>query len=62
MRFYKQHSVTKNGASTRDVGITFQGDIIVGKFVDIDRPTLHQTMTRQLGQALGDRYAGQGGS
>jgi 2-oxoglutarate ferredoxin oxidoreductase subunit beta len=62
MRFYKQHSVIKNGASTKDVEVTFQGEIVVGKFVDITRPTLHQTMTQRLGQALGDRYAGQGGS
>jgi 2-oxoglutarate ferredoxin oxidoreductase subunit beta len=62
MRYYKQHSVIKNGASTKDVEITFQGEIIVGKFVDISRPTLHQAMAQQLGQALGDRYAGQGGS
>jgi 2-oxoglutarate/2-oxoacid ferredoxin oxidoreductase subunit beta len=62
MRFYKKHSVIKNGASTKDVEISFQGEIIVGKFVDISRPTLHQAMAQQLGQALGDRYAGQGGS
>ncbi len=61
MRFYKQHSVIKNGASTRDVDINLQGEIIVGKFVDIERPTLQQSMDQQLRQTLRDRYAGGGG-
>jgi hypothetical protein len=34
----------------------------VGKFVDIERPTLQQTMDQQLRQALKDRYAGLGGA
>jgi len=62
MRFYKQHSVIKNGANTREVDINLQGDIIVGKFVDIERPTLQQSMDQQLRQTLKDRYAGWGGA
>jgi 2-oxoglutarate ferredoxin oxidoreductase subunit beta len=61
MRFYKQKSVIKNGANTRDVEINLQGEIIVGKFVDIERPTLQQTMDQQFRQTLKDRYAGGGG-
>lgn len=52
MRFYKQHSVIKNGASTREVDINLHGDIIVGKFVDIERPTLQQNMDQQPRQML----------
>ena len=62
MRFYKQHSVIKNGARTHDVDISLQGDIIVGKFVDIERPTLQQGMEQQLRQTLKDRYTGWGGA
>ena len=61
MRFYKQRSIIKNGARTHDVDINLQGDIIVGKFVDIERPTLQQSMDQQLRQTLKDRYAGWGG-
>ena len=61
MRFYKQHSVIKNGARTREVDINLQGEIVVGKFVDIERPTLQQSMEQQLRQTLRDQYAGMGG-
>ena len=58
MRYYKQHSVVKNGANTRDLALDFQGEIIVGKFVDIERPTLHDTMDQQYRRTLKDRYVG----
>ncbi len=61
MKYYKQKSVIKNGANTKDVELDFQGQIIVGKFVDIERPALKQTIDRQLQQALGSRYSGVGG-
>jgi len=61
MRYYKQKSVIKNGANTKDVALTFQGEIIVGKFVDIERPTLEETMNQQLRQVLGESYTGWGG-
>jgi 2-oxoglutarate ferredoxin oxidoreductase subunit beta len=61
MKYYKQKSVIKNGANTKDVELDFQGEIIVGKFVDIERPALKQTIDRQLQQALGSRYSGVGG-
>jgi len=61
MKYYKQKSVIKNGASTKDVDLDLRGEIIVGKFVDINRPTLEQTMDLQLQHALGSRYAGGGG-
>ena len=62
MRFYKQRSVIKNGARTREVDINLQGEIVVGKFVDIERPTLQQSMEQQLRQTLRDQYAGMGGA
>jgi 2-oxoglutarate ferredoxin oxidoreductase subunit beta len=56
MRYYKQHSVIKHGASTRDVDLDFQGEIILGKFVDIERPTLQQTMEQRYRHTLQERY------
>jgi 2-oxoglutarate ferredoxin oxidoreductase subunit beta len=61
MKLYKQKSVIKNGASTRDVDIAFGSEIVVGKFVDIERPTLHQAMEQRYQEVLKDRYAGMGG-
>jgi 2-oxoglutarate ferredoxin oxidoreductase subunit beta len=58
MRYYKQKSVIKNGANTKDVEIALGGEIICGKFVDIERPTLAQTMNMQLSKSLGPRYVG----
>ncbi len=37
MRYYKQASKIRPGTPTREVGIGFQAEIIVGKFVDRDR-------------------------
>ncbi len=38
MLYYKEHSVIQNGADPKDVGIEFGGRIVVGKFVDNERP------------------------
>ncbi|MFC2067853.1 thiamine pyrophosphate-dependent enzyme [Chloroflexota bacterium] len=39
MRYYRDHSITKNGADPKDIDITLGGDIVVGKFVDAECPT-----------------------
>jgi 2-oxoglutarate/2-oxoacid ferredoxin oxidoreductase subunit beta len=56
MKFYKEHSKTVKGASTGDAALTRQGDILVGKFVDRDRPDYLELMRAQLADTLGDRY------
>jgi 2-oxoglutarate ferredoxin oxidoreductase subunit beta len=61
MRYYKEKSVIKNGANTKEVEINLGGEITCGKFVDIERPTLDQAMRAQLSQTLGARYAAPGG-
>ena len=59
MKYYKEKSKVKNGAPTGEVGLTLTGEIIVGKFVDRDRPD-YQTMVRsQFVEALGDRFVEQ---
>jgi 2-oxoglutarate ferredoxin oxidoreductase subunit beta len=62
MRYYKQHSVIKNGASTRELKLDLQGEITVGKFVDIERPPLHETMDQRYREVLKERYSGWGGA
>jgi 2-oxoglutarate ferredoxin oxidoreductase subunit beta len=57
MKFYKERSKIKNGAPTSEVGLTIHGEIIVGKFVERDRPDYSSLMRAQFVEALGDRYA-----
>ena len=40
MQYYRDSSITKHGTSTKNAGIDFNGQITVGKFVDIYRPYL----------------------
>jgi 2-oxoglutarate/2-oxoacid ferredoxin oxidoreductase subunit beta len=56
MKYYKERSKTKHGAPTSEAALTRQGDILVGKFVDRDRPDYLELMRGQLAEALGDRY------
>jgi 2-oxoglutarate/2-oxoacid ferredoxin oxidoreductase subunit beta len=56
MQYYKQVSKVKNGCPTGEVGLTKAGEIIVGKFVDRDRPDYMELMRHQMQEALGSRY------
>jgi len=56
MKFYKQMSKTKHGCPTSEVGLTKSGEIIVGKFVDLDRPDFSTMMRAYLEHQLGDSY------
>jgi 2-oxoglutarate ferredoxin oxidoreductase subunit beta len=56
MKYYKEKSKVRNGAPTSEVGLTINGEIIVGKFVDRDRPDYASLMRAQYVEALGDRY------
>jgi 2-oxoglutarate ferredoxin oxidoreductase subunit beta len=40
MEWYKENSVVRNGSPTRECDIDFQGQIVCGKFVDIERTSL----------------------
>jgi 2-oxoglutarate ferredoxin oxidoreductase subunit beta len=56
MKYYKEHSKIVKGAPTSEAGLTKNGDILVGKFVDRDRPDYLELMRGQLSETLGDRY------
>jgi 2-oxoglutarate ferredoxin oxidoreductase subunit beta len=56
MKFYKQVSKVKHGAPTSEVALTKAGEIIVGKFVDRERPEYSEMMNQHLRHELGDRY------
>ncbi len=56
MKYYKEKSKVRHGAPTGEVGLTMTGEIIVGKFVDRDRPDYQTLMRAQLHESLGERY------
>lgn len=58
MKYYKEASVTRHGAPTKEVAISFQGPILVGKFVDIERPTYLELLNQQLARTLEAQYTG----
>jgi 2-oxoglutarate ferredoxin oxidoreductase subunit beta len=57
MKSYKELSKTRHGAPTSEVALSRAGEIVVGKFVDRQRPDYGDLMRGQLSEALGDRYA-----
>ena len=56
MKFYKEKSKIRNGSPTAEADLTKSGEIIVGKFVDRDRPDYLSLMKNQMVHTLGDRY------
>ena len=58
MQYFKESSVVRHGASTKEVALSFQGPIVVGRFVDVDRPDFLGLMNQQLGRSLRAQYSG----
>ena len=56
MKYYKAASKIRHGAPTSETALSMKGEIIVGKFVDRDRPDYLELMRRQFTEQLGERY------
>ena len=56
MKYYKENSVIKNGEDTKHVSLSFKGEIIVGKFVDRERPSYLEAMNSHFSKVFGDKY------
>ena len=56
MKFYKEKSKVRHGCPTSETALTINGEIIVGKFVDRERPDYIATMQAALHTKLGDAY------
>ncbi|MBI5244147.1 MAG: 2-oxoacid:ferredoxin oxidoreductase subunit beta [Elusimicrobia bacterium] len=56
LKYYKEKSAIKNGADTKEAALSFQGDIIVGKFVDRERPTWLDAMNRHYSNVFQGKY------
>jgi len=57
MRYFKAQSEIRHGAHLTEVGIEMGGKLILGKFVDIERPTYHERMRQQLAAFFIEPYA-----
>ncbi len=53
MKYYRENSVIRHGADPREVDISLDSKIIVGKFVDIDRPTFSELQEESLRKTFG---------
>ncbi len=56
LKYYYEQSEIKHGADTRTVDIDYQGKLIVGKFVDKEKPTFLDAMDTHYSNVLGDDY------
>jgi 2-oxoglutarate ferredoxin oxidoreductase subunit beta len=56
LKYYYDKSEIQHGADTRTVGIDYQGKLIVGKFVDKEKPTFLECMNTHLQKTLGEKY------
>lgn len=56
MRYYHDNAVIEHGADTKNLGIDYQGKIVCGKFVDIEKPTYQEMMDAHFRQVLGEKY------
>lgn len=56
LKYYYDKSEIIHGADTRTVDIDFQGKLIVGKFVEKDKPDYLTAMNKHFTNVLGDDY------
>ncbi|HUT77164.1 MAG TPA: thiamine pyrophosphate-dependent enzyme [Polyangia bacterium] len=56
MQYYKDSSRIANGANTCDVGLTFQGEIAVGEFVERERPSFTENYEKRMRTVLGSAF------
>ena len=60
MKLYKQRGKVRNGAPTPETAMTPGGDIVLGKFVDRERPGYLDLMRAQLSEKLGEKFINEG--
>jgi 2-oxoglutarate/2-oxoacid ferredoxin oxidoreductase subunit beta len=56
MKYYKEVSKVRHGASTAEVDMEKRGEIIVGKFIDRERPEYLDMLTGRLRERMGAKY------
>ena len=56
LKYYYDNSEIQHGADTRTLDISYQGKLIVGKFVDKEKPTFLDAMNTHMKRVLGDKF------
>jgi 2-oxoglutarate ferredoxin oxidoreductase subunit beta len=56
LKYYYEKSEIQHGADIRTLDISYQGKLIVGKFVDKEKPTFLDSMNQHMTKILGDKY------
>lgn len=56
MKYFKTAATTKHGADTANIGVGFQDNFIVGKFIDRERPLWREQHDQVMKKRLGDRF------
>lgn len=56
LRYFQESSVVRHGAPVAEVGLEFGGTIVVGKFVDVDKPTYLEGYDRRMEKVLGEKF------
>ena len=56
LKYYYDQSEIIHGADTRTLDIDYQGKLVVGKFVDKEKPTFLDAMNKHFMNVLGDDY------
>jgi len=56
LQYFKEKSRIENGADTAGVGLDFQGDIVVGEFVERDRTSFLEEYDNRMKNVLGDAF------
>ncbi|MBA1444391.1 MAG: 2-oxoacid:ferredoxin oxidoreductase subunit beta [Chromatiales bacterium] len=56
LEYYKEDAGVEKDVDTRDVGIDFQGDIVMGRFVNQEKPTYYEAVNERYANVLGDDY------
>jgi hypothetical protein len=50
MKYYRKNSIVEHGANVAKVDIELNGKIIIGKFIDIDRPYIPRIQDEANGE------------
>ncbi len=56
LKYYYDKSEIQHGADTRTLDIGYQDKLIVGKFIDKEKPTFLDAMNQHMTKILGDKY------
>jgi 2-oxoglutarate ferredoxin oxidoreductase subunit beta len=56
LKFYHDNAIINHNASTSEVDIAYQNNIVVGNFVNKEKPTFNESRDNYLKQKLGDKY------